>query len=81
MWFRVPACEEWRPAHDLTRGKPGDAAGLRNRKVWHAGVLLSTAGGSEQGEMALWALETAPISAAFSEVFDDLRRDFPYACR
>jgi hypothetical protein len=77
--FRAPTFETWRPTTDRTGESPGAAAGLRKRKGWQAGVLESTAIGSEDGEMALWAPRKAPFSVIFPEFFDDFLRVFPSA--
>jgi hypothetical protein len=70
----------WRPNPDPAGQTPRETAGLRNRKVWSAGVLRSSAAASEHSEMALSALEKAPFSAVLRHFFDDFPRVFLRAC-
>ena len=73
MCFLGQLCEKWRPTVDLAGLSPRAAAGLRERKVPHAGALQSSADSSDRGEMAPWALEKSPFSA----IFQHFSRFFP----
>jgi hypothetical protein len=57
-----------------------EAARSTTRKVWLAGGLRSGGFGSAGAEMALEALEKAPLTAIFQQVFDHFLRVFRRHC-
>jgi hypothetical protein len=61
---------------DLARQMPREAAEFRERKVWQADVLQSSALGSAHAIMAIWAVEKAPFCATFRHFFVDFPRLF-----
>jgi hypothetical protein len=67
------------PHPELAGQTPCEAAASFTRKVWQTDVLPSSAGGSEQGEMALRAFEKAPVIVISHDVFPDFLRVFPHA--